>query len=194
MTVPRGSRECHDAGWTSSEGGRRRALPHSGAADLPARGCRPGDLLRGARQAARDERRPPTVIAIYGDKLAPGLGDYYLGSQGYQSQQTDEPIDPHRPDNLWAPDPRGGDARRDRRAGPAALQARLPDAGPQRVRAHRPADGRERTCIRIEANPNPQLAYGEDFGESAELAGVTYEDLLQQILLAGLRWRPERLG
>jgi short-subunit dehydrogenase len=45
----------------------------------------------------------PTVIAIYGDKLAPGPGDYYLGSQGYQSQQTDEPIDPHRPDNLWAP-------------------------------------------------------------------------------------------
>ena len=46
----------------------------------------------------------------------------------------------------------------------------------------------------IEANPNPQLAYGEDFAESAERAGVSYEDLLQQILLAGLRWRPERLG
>lgn len=46
----------------------------------------------------------------------------------------------------------------------------------------------------IEANPNPQLAYGEDFAESAERAGLSYEDLLQQILLAGLRWRPERLG
>jgi D-alanine-D-alanine ligase len=46
----------------------------------------------------------------------------------------------------------------------------------------------------IEANPNPQLAYGEDFAESAEWAGISYEDLLQQILLAGLRWRPERLG
>ena len=46
----------------------------------------------------------------------------------------------------------------------------------------------------IEANPNPQLAYGEDFAESAERAGVSYEDLLQQILLAGLRWRPERQG
>ncbi len=54
-------------------------------------------------------------------------------------------------------------------------------------------DESERVFV-IEANPNPQLAYGEDFGESAELAGVTYEDLLQQILLAGLRWRPERLG
>ena len=46
----------------------------------------------------------------------------------------------------------------------------------------------------IEANPNPQLAYGEDFAESAERAGVSYELLLQQILLAGLRWRPERTG
>ncbi|HEY0873047.1 MAG TPA: hypothetical protein VGD94_06205 [Vicinamibacterales bacterium] len=46
----------------------------------------------------------------------------------------------------------------------------------------------------IEANPNPQLAYGEDFAESAEWAGISYEALLQQILLAGLRWRPERTG
>ncbi len=46
----------------------------------------------------------------------------------------------------------------------------------------------------IEANPNPQLAYGEDFAESAELAGVTYEQLLQRILLTGLQWRPERRG
>jgi D-alanine-D-alanine ligase len=46
----------------------------------------------------------------------------------------------------------------------------------------------------MEANPNPQLAYGEDFAESAERAGMDYDELLQQILLAGLRWRPERLG
>ena len=46
----------------------------------------------------------------------------------------------------------------------------------------------------IEANPNPQLGYGEDFAESAERSGVSYELLLQQILLAGLRWRPERTG
>ena len=45
----------------------------------------------------------PTVVAIYGNKLAPGLGDYYLGSQGYESQQTDEPVDPNRPNNLWEP-------------------------------------------------------------------------------------------
>ncbi|MCA1626732.1 MAG: SDR family oxidoreductase [Acidobacteria bacterium] len=45
----------------------------------------------------------PTVVAIYGNRVAPGLGDYYLGSQGYESQQTEEPIDPDRPHNLWEP-------------------------------------------------------------------------------------------
>lgn len=42
----------------------------------------------------------------------------------------------------------------------------------------------------IEANPNPQLAYGEDFAESAEKAGISYESLLQRILNLALtrRW------
>ncbi len=34
----------------------------------------------------------------------------------------------------------------------------------------------------LEANPNPQLAYGEDFAESAEKAGIGYESLVQRIL------------
>ena len=46
----------------------------------------------------------------------------------------------------------------------------------------------------MEANANPQLAFGEDFAESAERAGLTYEDLLQRILSFGLRWQPERPG
>jgi len=46
----------------------------------------------------------------------------------------------------------------------------------------------------LEANANPQLAYGEDFAESAEHGGVSYEQLLQKILGCGLTWRPERLG
>jgi D-alanine-D-alanine ligase len=46
----------------------------------------------------------------------------------------------------------------------------------------------------IEANPNPQLGYGEDFAESAERAGVSYQQLIQRILTTGLQWRPERLG
>ena len=38
----------------------------------------------------------------------------------------------------------------------------------------------------LEANPNPQLAYGEDFAESAHAAGLNYERLLQRILNLGL--------
>lgn len=41
----------------------------------------------------------------------------------------------------------------------------------------------------LEANANPNLAYGEDFAESAEKAGLTYEDLLSKIIGLGLRYR-----
>src|SRR5436190_5642760 len=60
--------------------------------------------------AAHTHRRevyvgPPTVVAMWGDKLAPGLLDRYLGRTGYEAQQTKEPADPERLDNLWAPVP-----------------------------------------------------------------------------------------
>jgi NAD(P)-dependent dehydrogenase (short-subunit alcohol dehydrogenase family) len=60
--------------------------------------------------AAHNDRRElyvgwPTAEAIVGNKLAPGVGDWYLARTGYDAQQTDEPADPHRPDNLWAPVP-----------------------------------------------------------------------------------------
>jgi short-subunit dehydrogenase len=45
----------------------------------------------------------PTVEAIIGNKLVPGLLDRYLGKTGFASQQTCEPEDPNRPDNLWEP-------------------------------------------------------------------------------------------
>ncbi len=41
----------------------------------------------------------------------------------------------------------------------------------------------------LEANANPNLAYGEDFAESAEAAGIDYEALLQRILNLGLRYQ-----
>ena len=44
-----------------------------------------------------------TVAAILGQKILPGLLDLYLGRTGYTSQQTDEPTNPQRPDNLFAP-------------------------------------------------------------------------------------------
>ncbi len=46
---------------------------------------------------------------------------------------------------------------------------------------------REGELFVLEANPNPQLAYGEDFAESAEKAGLDYAELLQRILNLGLR-------
>jgi D-alanine-D-alanine ligase len=46
----------------------------------------------------------------------------------------------------------------------------------------------------LEANPNPNLAYGEDFAESAEVHGLSYEKLLDRILALGVRWEPERTG
>jgi D-alanine-D-alanine ligase len=46
----------------------------------------------------------------------------------------------------------------------------------------------------LEANPNPQIAKGEDFADSAEKAGIGYEALLQRIMNLGLRWQPESVA
>jgi len=60
----------------------------------------------------------PTVEAVIGDKVAPGVLDRYLARFGYDSQQTDEPASPDRPDNLFAPVPgdHGAHGRFDNRA------------------------------------------------------------------------------
>jgi D-alanine-D-alanine ligase len=46
----------------------------------------------------------------------------------------------------------------------------------------------------LEANPNPQIAKGEDFAASAETVGISYESLLQRIVNLGLRWQPESIA
>ena len=73
--------------------------------------------------ASRHRRREvyvgaTTVATILADKLAPGILDRYLGRTGFDSQQTDEPDDPNRPDNLVAPleGDRGAHGRFDGRA------------------------------------------------------------------------------
>ncbi|MEZ6074714.1 MAG: D-alanine--D-alanine ligase [Pirellulaceae bacterium] len=48
------------------------------------------------------------------------------------------------------------------------------------------ADGR---VYVLEANANPNLAFGEDFAESAEKIGISYEDLLSKIVALGMRYR-----
>jgi len=55
---------------------------------------------------AHNERREmyvgyPTVEAIVGNKIVPSIGDWYLGRGGYEAQQTDEPDEPDRQNNLW---------------------------------------------------------------------------------------------
>ncbi len=58
--------------------------------------------------ASRHDRREvqvgwPTVEAIVGNQIAPGWLDAYLARTCYDAQMTDEPEDPHRPDNLFEP-------------------------------------------------------------------------------------------
>ncbi|HEY8400933.1 MAG TPA: SDR family oxidoreductase [Cytophagaceae bacterium] len=60
--------------------------------------------------AATTDRREifvgfPTVKAIIGDKIAPGIADKVLAKNGYEEQQTNEPEDPYRKNNLWEPVP-----------------------------------------------------------------------------------------
>src|SRR3989442_3452369 len=47
----------------------------------------------------------PTVVAVEGNKFFPGLMDRYLARTNYEAQQTNEPVEPDRRDNLWTPVP-----------------------------------------------------------------------------------------
>ena len=70
----------------------------------------PEVIARSAYWVAHHPRRDfavgiPTVKAIIGDKFIPGWLDHYLAAIGYESQQTQEPVKPGRPDNLYTPLP-----------------------------------------------------------------------------------------
>jgi D-alanine-D-alanine ligase len=41
----------------------------------------------------------------------------------------------------------------------------------------------------LEANPNPQLSYGDEFAESAEKIGISYPELIQRIVNLGMAYR-----
>jgi len=64
-------------------------------------------------------------------------------------------------------------------------------SGYARIDLRMKADGQ---LFVIEANPNPQLAHGEDFAESAQRAGVTYAKLIERIIGLGLQWQPSRMA
>ncbi len=66
----------------------------------------------------------PTAVILLANKIVPGLLDRYLARRGYDAQQTDGPVDPNRPDNLWEPLPgdRGAHGDFDDRARPGDAQ------------------------------------------------------------------------
>lgn len=53
----------------------------------------------------------PTTKAVVGNSFFPGYADRYLAKNGVESQQTSEPEDPDRPNNLWSPLPGDHGAR-----------------------------------------------------------------------------------
>ena len=66
----------------------------------------PEIAARGIVWAAYHRRREvcvgfPAVKAIYGNKLLPRFADWVLSRQGYDSQQSDQPLPVGRPDNLF---------------------------------------------------------------------------------------------
>jgi short-subunit dehydrogenase len=70
----------------------------------------PEIAAEGIYWAAHHHRRElrigaPTEEAIIGNKIAPALLDRYLANTGFDSQQTDQPVDPKRRDNLFEPVP-----------------------------------------------------------------------------------------
>jgi hypothetical protein len=60
----------------------------------------------------------PTVKAIIGNRLFPGILDRYLAKTAYEGQQTADPEDPARPFNLYEPlvGDRGAHGRFDRQS------------------------------------------------------------------------------
>jgi short-subunit dehydrogenase len=70
----------------------------------------PEIVARAVSHVSRHPRRTldiayPTLKAILAEKLVPSVADWYLARNSYDSQQTSEPADPERKNNLWEPVP-----------------------------------------------------------------------------------------
>jgi NAD(P)-dependent dehydrogenase (short-subunit alcohol dehydrogenase family) len=68
----------------------------------------PEVAARGILRAVRKRKREsyigfPTWYTIVGNKLAPWLAERYLARTAVKGQQTGDPVDPNRPDNLFEP-------------------------------------------------------------------------------------------
>lgn len=64
-------------------------------------------------------------------------------------------------------------------------------SGYARIDMRMDADGR---IWILEANPNPDLCFGEDFAEGFEHVGYSYDALIQKLLNLGLRYNPPWKG
>ena len=84
----------------------------------------------------------PTVAAIWGNKFAAGLLDRYLALTGFDSQQTSQPADPHRPNNLWNPLP--GDHGAHGRFAARSYDPEHPDVAQRTPPRHSGCAGRHR--------------------------------------------------
>ena len=89
----------------------------------------PEVIARAALHAAEHPSRElwiagSTWKAILAQKLVPGVSDRILATEGYSGQQTDQPVDPHRPDNLerFVPGDRGAHGRFDELSRPRSLE------------------------------------------------------------------------
>ena len=135
-----------------------------------------------------------------------------LGNERVQVFPVWEMTFTNMPENTWriATERVKWNTRYQQRHGIETHEAELPEGLGERIRhlvkrAYRVLDlsGYARLDVRldsdcrpfvIEANPNPQLAQDEDFADSAERAGLSYEKLLERIVALGLQWQPERTG
>jgi D-alanine-D-alanine ligase len=135
-----------------------------------------------------------------------------LGNERLQVLPVWEMSFAHMPDNRWriATERVKWSTQYQKRYGIMTDRAALEPAQEERIqhlarRSYRALDlnGYARIDLRmdaegrafvLEANPNPNIAYGEDFAESAEVAGLPYEALLERVLALGRRWEPVRTG
>jgi NAD(P)-dependent dehydrogenase (short-subunit alcohol dehydrogenase family) len=72
-------------------------------------------ILAASREPARREWwvGGSTALTLLGNAIAPGAADRYLARNGFDSQQTGEPVQGDRPDNLFQPLPGARSARGD---------------------------------------------------------------------------------
>jgi NAD(P)-dependent dehydrogenase (short-subunit alcohol dehydrogenase family) len=79
-----------------------------------------------------------TYLTVWGNKFVPGLLDKYLARTGYQSQQSPEPAEVGRADNLFAPLPgdRGAHGSFDRRSRGFSLTFKLQSLGLEKLIPH----------------------------------------------------------